>query len=175
MKIDIRKLEDKQAIYTVLAAVCRSLDRCDIAGLVATMRPDATNVDLEISGRDAISAAMIAKVVEESDVSTHFLSNVLIDIDGDRANVEAYLSSYLVTLGGENCTVRTRSGRYLDQLQREGTGWLISSHSSIVDWATCAEYRTVDRSRWQSGSRSISDPSYDILPIVCSYQEHDGK
>ena len=72
--------------------------------------------------------------IEKSGHSWHSISNVAIELNGDRAQVE----SYGLTAGGEieNNSIKDINiyfGRYHDEFTRTSNGWKISKRLYILD------------------------------------------
>jgi hypothetical protein len=57
--------------------------------------------------------------------SHHQMSNVSIEVEGDRAASETYVTATLIRPEGDDYVVRSVYGRYIDRLSRRGGRWAI--------------------------------------------------
>ena len=92
------------------------------------------------NGREEIAAALTG--LERYDVTTHFLGQHMVELDGDRATGETYcLAHHLSTTDDGGTHDRVLSIRYLDDFEREGDGWVLRRRRLAVDWS---DERTID-------------------------------
>ena len=103
----------KQAITDVLYRYCHAVDRIDPDLGSGIWHPDGVAHYEDIF--EGTGAGLVAFVFEQhrkADATSHQLANVLIDVDvdGDRATSESYVTACIRT-GGHDITVR---GRYSD-------------------------------------------------------------
>ncbi len=122
-------------IQAVLARYARGLDvrdftlvgRCFAAGATAEYGGQ------RLSGVAAIVAYV--RAVERFRATTHVITNVVADIDGDRASVRSQAVAYLVSSDSEPDAVRMRGIRYDDQFARVDGTWLITERIHRADWS----------------------------------------
>ncbi len=94
---------------------------------------------------------------------SHQISNILIDLDGNKATSEAYVTVALWTLADEQGqqTEIIGRGRYLDHWEKRDGIWAISVRTHVLDMQTIHELNkgyVNDASR-----RSVEDASYATL------------
>jgi ketosteroid isomerase-like protein len=119
----VRRLEDAEAIRTLDAVYCRLLDDGDWPGLVALFTPDGTFDGLAaVTGRDALLAFFGGLADAGLTTFWHHVSNLEIDVDGDRATVRSLLWQPCVVDG----VPHVAAGRYADRLVRTPEGWRYS-------------------------------------------------
>jgi ketosteroid isomerase-like protein len=119
----VRRLEDAEAIRTLDAVYCRLLDDGDWPGLVALFTPDGTFDGLAaVTGRDALLAFFGGLADAGLTTFWHHVSNLEIDVDGDRATVRSMLWQPCVVDG----VPHVAAGRYADRLVRTDDGWRYS-------------------------------------------------
>jgi ketosteroid isomerase-like protein len=126
---------DEIAIHAVLARYARGLDICDFEMVAGCF---ATDVVAEYGGQplEGVSAVLeYVRAVERFSATTHVMTNVVIEIDGDRAIVASQAIAYLVSAGAENGTLVIRGIRYDDELARRAGGWVITRRRHRADWA----------------------------------------
>lgn len=130
-------LEERQQIEDVLIAYTFALDGRDWAALEQCFTPDATTYYGELGGSNADRDEIVAtcrQALEPIDATQHLVSNIAIEIDGDRATSVCYLNALHATKdtpGGDVCTVY---GTYRDKLLRTDAGWRISHRELEIGW-----------------------------------------
>lgn len=171
-------LEAKQAITESLYRYCRSMDRIDAELGYAVWHPDGTALYSGIyqgSGRGFID--WVCEVHRGMEFTTHQITNILIEVDGDTAASEAYVTVRLRTAdNGEGRFNIMNTGRYLDQWSRRDGRWAIDHRQYITDlsWTNPAPDSTVAE---DPGTVDLpegvpildprpdrGDPSYSVLP-----------
>jgi hypothetical protein len=118
-------LQDRNEITEVLAGLARWLDdkRWDHADEVLTPGVRVTTPGGVAEGRDA---AVAQARRNHDDVTQHLFTNVVVDLDGDRADVGA---EALVVLGE-----RRLGSRYALGLVRTPAGWRIDALTVTPTW-----------------------------------------
>lgn len=135
----IAELLAKQDIYEVLARYLRACDRGDVEGARRCYLPDATEDHGGVfSGSatdylDSVSAAL----AHPRAVSTHAMTNVLIDVDpaGRSARAESYVLAFARARrhdGGIGDSLT--AARLIDDLRNEGGRWGIAHRTLRFDW-----------------------------------------
>lgn len=129
----VQELADKIAIRDVLSRYCRGLDRMDrdMARSVFTERASARYYGIyEGSGHGFVDWVWDAHAA--MDRHSHQISNALIEVCGDTAVSESYVTVVLWTRPPEQTELTVR-GRYLDRWTREDGQWRIREREHIVD------------------------------------------
>ena len=93
---------------------------------------------------------------------SHQITNVYIDIDGDTAGSEAYVTVALrqeTDAGAVDAIVR---GRYIDRWSRRDGRWAIDHRVYLNDLATAIPV-PADEAGSLQGARDRTDPSYGVL------------
>jgi hypothetical protein len=65
----------------------------------------------------------------------HFISNTMIDLDGDEAHVESYYT-FVGTEADPGAPLTVFGGRYLDRFERREGHWGIVVRLCLVEWCT---------------------------------------
>ncbi len=160
---DLRQLLDKQAIHEVVLRYCRGIDRCDREMVRDCYWPDATDEHGSFVGsRDEYVTWVFDRMLPRYAMTMHFIGNVLIDLDGDRAKCEAYGMAMHRT-GSDKPEHNLRTGfRYVDDFARRDDQWRIARRVCALEWTL-----QVDPSRWwdapethRRGTRDRTDPLY---------------
>ena len=159
---DVQDLIDRQAITDLLYRYCRAVDRLDVP-LGRSIWHDDARADYGDFYRGA-GADVIDRICAAHRALTahsHQVTNVLIDLDGDRAGSESYCiaAARSVADGVEQEMVMWT--RYVDRWERRGGRWGLVHRSAIRDFD---EVRTVTpMSRDERSRRDRGDPSYAVL------------
>ena len=159
----VRELADRQAITDQIYRYCRSMDRIDHDLGYSVFHDDAT-VDygeevFQGSGRGFIDhvCAQHARTL----IHLHQVTNILIELDGDRAASESYVFSDLRVGAEEQPKQITTWGRYLDQWSRREGRWAIDRRIAIRDFSEIRDVTLMPLPK--RSSRDKTDPSYAIL------------
>jgi hypothetical protein len=133
-----QKLEEllaKQEITEVIYRYCRAMDRIDRGLAMGVWHPDGTACYEDVfDGTGAEFVDFVCKLHEERFVShSHQVTNILIEVDGDRAASESYLTVVLRTRPeDEHGEVQAR-GRYVDRWSRRDGRWAIDHRVYVHD------------------------------------------
>ncbi|MFC4595490.1 nuclear transport factor 2 family protein [Sphingobium tyrosinilyticum] len=184
---DIAQLLDRQQITDFIHRYCRAADRLDV-DLIKTTFWEYGAFDGGPSEGPVLDiiAAFFENVVRHMwPTSHHAVSNILIELDGNQAFVETYLTalhlshpqhdSRAALLGEENALDAgfkgddvaefIFGGRYIDLFQRRGGEWRIFRRKIVPDWNRVGLYSGIttggqyDLLRHRS-SRDRHDPAY---------------
>jgi len=160
----IQMLIDKAEIRDVLSRYCRGLDRMDKEMAYGVWHPGATafyDGIYEGTGRGFIDWVWQAHAA--MDRHSHQITNVLIEVHGDRATSEAYVTVVLWTLPDEYGRQKelVGRGRYLDRFARKNGRWAIEHRTHLLDMSS--EY-DLDRAEVSEGaSRDATDLSFEFF------------
>ncbi|MBA6413725.1 nuclear transport factor 2 family protein [Parahaliea sp. F7430] len=157
-------LADEAAIRQVLARYCRGLDRMDKAMAYAVWHEGGTANYYDIfqgSGRGFVDWVWEAHA--EMERHSHQIAQSVIDLDGDTACSETYVTVALWTNPdeqGEQQEIIGR-GRYLDMWSRREGRWAIDHREHVLDMQTVQPLRRGYVS--DVSQRDSTDPSYKVL------------
>jgi uncharacterized protein (TIGR02246 family) len=142
MPIDLQHVADHMALRELVATYAHGVDRRDAHGVaalftedgrLASYHGDAVTPVNDRRGRDQIAAAM--ETMDRYLVTTHFLGQQNVVIDGDRATGETYcLAHHLYHEADDDWVNRVISIRYLDAYVRAGDNWLFFERRIVADW-----------------------------------------
>ena len=136
IEADLQLAAEQLAIREVLDNYCRAMDRMD-KPLAQTVFDAASRVNYhgmyEGSGNGFIDWVWESHAA--LDRHSHQITNVLIEVDGDSAVSEAYITVALWTLAdadGKQQEIIGR-GRYLDRWRKLSGRWTISEREFVMD------------------------------------------
>jgi len=168
----------KQAITEVINRYCRGMDRMDRELTLSCWHPGGTDDHAPLYSGSAEGFVKWLWPVHAAMVSTrHVVSNILIDVDGDKAVSESYWTVTLRTTGPKGLVDIVGGGRYLDRLECIGGGWAFRHRQSVHDWdrvdpvgGTMSDSSAValippnnPEAPISSSARDRTDPSYRYL------------
>ncbi len=141
------ELADREAIRDCLCRYARAIDRLDADLLRSAYWPDAIDTHLMFTGTIEEFIAWAFPMMRTMDRNVHMLGNILIRMDGAKAEVESYF--YGIQRAANAGVVRDTlaAGRYLDRFERRGSEWRIAARLVMTDWFR--EYP--DSADWTAG------------------------
>lgn len=132
---NLRELADKEAIRVLLARYCHLHAAHDFAGVVALFAEDGCfeNIAGTAHGRSGILAVYesLNPPAGSHLERKHFTTDVLIDLQGDRAQAE---SQFLLVRQHAGGLIAAAAGRYQDALTRGADGWQFMKRKVHVDF-----------------------------------------
>jgi hypothetical protein len=154
---------DRQAISDQIYRYCRAMDRIDAELGYSVWHEDGTaDYGPEVfqgSGRGFID--FVCAQHRKTLTHVHQVTNIIIELDGERAGSESYVVSDLRAGGGDQVKQITTWGRYIDKWSKRDGRWAIDARIAIRDFA---EVRDVTPAPLpERGARDASDPSYAVL------------
>ncbi len=160
----LQELIDKQAIREVLSRYCRALDRMDKNMAYAVWHEQGTAHYLDLyegSGRGFVDWVWEAHAAMER--HSHQINNLLITINGDKAQSEAYVTVALWTCKdqqGQQQEIIARS-RYLDQWSYQQGRWAIDQRTHVLDMQTT--HPLIRGEVNNQSTRDRNDASYQLF------------
>ena len=123
---DIERLLDERDIERALITLARAMDDRDWEAMSQILSADA--VGEFGTGRLAGCAAIIEMIqgfLNNCGITQHFIGNVLVDVEGDRASSRAYVRDLHLSRNNPELTFHTL-GDYHDRWERrDGRWWLV--------------------------------------------------
>ena len=159
-----QEVADRLEITEQIYRYCRSVDRLDVALGHAVFHPDSY-ADFSLykgSGRGWID--YICEEHRKFLHHSHQVTNIVIDLAGDRAGSEAYVTATLRFHDGERLMQRQFWARYVDAWSRRDGQWAVDRRECVIDFDALSEVTPIgahERSR-----RDAADPSYAVLQPV---------
>jgi hypothetical protein len=159
----VQALIDKQAITEAIYTYCRSVDRIDVP-LGRSIWHDDAFADYGAGyyqgpGKDVID--LICKQHEGLLGHSHQITNILIDLDGNRAGSEAYATCTMrFTRDGREMHMNIRN-RYVDNWERRAGRWGLVRREVVFDHDEIREVTTMGRPL--NNTRDRADPSYAAI------------
>ena len=133
--MSLADLEDRLAINDLFVRYTMALDRGDVETIVDCFTPDGS-LDSPAVGRHAGHAAIrafaerFARFHERGAQLRHVISNLAVEIDGDRARATCYLLNVLTRNGNSELLA---PGRYECELVKSAGAWRFERRVVILD------------------------------------------
>lgn len=159
-------LLDKQDIYEVLMRYCRAIDRCDEELLRTVYHHDGWDDHGTFNGKASDFIPWVIKGLHTEHLkTTHALTNIFIEVDGEVAHAESYVNSFHLTERDGAEYEWIFAGRYVDRFEKRDGVWKIANRLTVFDWESL---RPVADEKWlppdafpNKGLRSRDDPVYN--------------
>ena len=162
MNETMNDLADRLAIMDKIYRYCRSVDRLDVA-LGHTVFHEDSHADFG-PGYVGSGRGWIDYICEEHRKflhHSHQVTNVIIEIDGDRAGSESYVFATLQSRVGDRTVKHQFWARYVDAWSKRDGDWAIDRRECVIDFddgGTVSPIQSYERAR-----RDTDDPSYEVL------------
>ncbi len=155
--------DDRQAITDLNYRYCRAMDRIDHELGYSIWHADGSadyGADVfQGSGRDFIDH--VCKQHASLLTHSHQVTNIIIELDGDKAGSEAYVTATLRMMRGDKLVQMTVLSRYIDIWSKRDGRWGIDKRVTIMDMDEIREVTPMKQH--DRGKRDRSDPSYAAL------------
>jgi len=126
-----RTLADRAAIADLLHAYCRALDEMDLGAIPALFTEDCVvSYGPRLESRGATQLAADLSRLWRWRRTSHHLSNIVVRVDGDRAEAESYVLAWHEAPDGRTATL---FGQYRDRLLRTAEGWRIAARRQVMN------------------------------------------
>ena len=164
----MQQVADRQAIKEQLYRYCRAMDRIDHELGYSVWHDDGT-ADygarvFQGSGRDFIDH--VCKQHSHMINHSHQVTNIIIELNGDKAASEAYVTATLRMERGGKLMQITVLSRYLDRWSKRDGRWGIDHRETLMDMDEVREVNPMGGDdRWR---RDPTDPSYQLLDSIGS-------
>ena len=158
----LRAVADRQEITELLYRYCRAVDRIDPAFGYPLFHEDAVADYGDVyqgDGRGAID--FICNQHKHTLGTSHQVTNVIIQLDGDRAASEAYATAHIRVKRDDQLLQMTVLTRYLDVWSRRGGRWGVDKRVTVMDFDDIAPVTPIRSASGMTQDRN--DPSYSVL------------
>ena len=162
MQPDISSLIDRQQIHDLLMNYCRGIDRMDQALVRSCYHEDAIDEHGSFAGSVDEFMVWCWRLLSRYTMTMHYISNMLVEIDGNRAQSECYGTA--VHRGDQRYPERNLvvGFRFVDVLEKRSGQWRILRRVATTEWVSLQSGET----QWpipetmRQGQRDDSDIIY---------------
>lgn len=133
---ELRRMADENAIREVIHRYCRAIDRRQFNDLRSCYHPEGTDHHGDFYGGVDAFIAYVEERLPAFESSMHFVGNLHIEVDGDRARSEAYTLALarLPATGDLPERDNTVALRYVDDFRRVDGRWAILHRKCVYEW-----------------------------------------
>lgn len=158
-------------IEEVLFTYARGNDRNDIPMIQSCFWPDSTHKHGGFSGTSHDFIAFASKILDKLKLSAHFITNVSIRVNGDRAFSECYYFAHhrRANKDGTGEEDAFFEGRYLDFHERRDNVWKISRRRGLSDLSLVIP-ATTPYADWPAGQHSLRDKGDDYYRMLAEFE-----
>jgi len=132
----LQDLLDRAEIRRIVDKYMSALDRRDYAGIAACFTKDA-DIQYDLKPwrfKGGKELADQARLIEQFTATTHAVSNIDIEIDGDTARLHMQGMATLLSGRHDSGRILVRGIHYEDSLVRSESGWLIARRIHKPTW-----------------------------------------
>lgn len=155
------------AIPQLIYRYARALDRLDAGLLDRVFAADAIiELGTMFTGSPVEFIPVMHGFMKSMAATRHEVSNILIEVTGDHAGVESYVTAWHRIDGDSGTQELIVRARYLSKAARIGGVWRLVRHGEVADWGAL---NPADASWFDSnaelpqGRRDRTDASYAVL------------
>jgi hypothetical protein len=165
-------VESKLAVTDLIHAVAYANDRRDMARLLDCYWPDATSKHGAYEGPTAGFYEYARPIIEGCKHAAHHISNVVAEVDGDRAMAQSYYFAHhrRAAQAGDGEEDAFFEGRYVDLLERRDGVWKIIHRRGLADHSAVMP-ATVLYAQWPAGRHSLPWPDDDAYRIAAAFRD----
>ncbi len=157
------EMADRSAIGDVIHRYCRGIDRLDLELVRSCYHPDAIDEHGSFVGDVDDYLRWVSGLLEKYVFTFHSVSNLLVELAGDRARCETYGIAHHRGQPDDPPHRHLITGfRYVDRFECREGDWRIAHRIALTEWA-----RVDAQEHWwgvpdhlRSGRRDFSDPVY---------------
>jgi len=169
----LQQVKDQQDITQLLYRNVRSIDRLDAELMKSTYWPDAVQDHqdpinpIDYSGNAWEFCDYAVSELAKVERTHHRLSNISIELNGDKAYAEAYVWAYHYFKTPDGNKEGILLGRYQNKLEKRNGEWKISYRLTIFDANQSLDATDTWGSDFRNmGKRFPDDQSYEIQKSV---------
>jgi hypothetical protein len=166
------ELLSRARISEVLMAYARGNDRVDEALLRSCFWPESTHKHGRFEGKSSDFIGFAMKIITGLKFTAHHISNVSIQMTGDRALSECYYLAHhrrdRKEGGGEEDA--WFEGRYLDDFERRDGVWKIIRRRGLADYSPPATPAATAYADWPAGQHSLRYPDDDYYKMLGAFK-----
>ena len=158
----LTQVADRQAITDQIYRYCRAMDRIDHELGYSIWHENGTadyGHNFQGSGREFIDhvCAQHAGLQQHS----HQMSNIVIELDGDKAGSESYVTATLRMVRDGKTLQMAVLSRYIDTWSKRDGRWALDHRQAIMEMDEMREVTPMKAH--DTARRDRTDPSYTVL------------
>jgi SnoaL-like domain len=160
--MSLDELQARQAITDHIYRYCRSVDRLDVPlGHSIWHEDGVADYGGYYQGAGKGVIGLICQNHSGLLHHSHQISNILIELHGDKAGSESYCTASLRLQRGDKVVHMMVWSRYVDSWSRRDGRWGLDKRIAIRDFDEVREVTVMEHH--EVGKRDHTDPSYGVL------------
>jgi ketosteroid isomerase-like protein len=126
----------EQQIRNLLLTYCRAIDRRDFDTVLNCYHPDARDDHGAFRGSPVEFTEFCRSWLPQFERTMHFVGNLLVTVEGNRAQSETYTIAFhrIAEREGRPARDHVVALRYVDRLERRAQEWRISDRTCVFEW-----------------------------------------
>ena len=170
--LDLDKLMSRWSIEEILLDYARGMDRSDEALALSCFWPESTHKHGGFDGKSTAFIGFAAKIIAQLKLAAHHISNISVEVDGDRALTECYYHAYHVrdAKDGSGDEIAMFYGRYIDLFERRDGVWKIIRRRGLSDLTPAATPAVVPYSQWPEGTHSLHNTNDEYYTMRAAFR-----
>ncbi len=166
------QLAARSDIADVLNRYARGWDRLDEEALRSCFWEDADHHHGGFQGKSHAFITRAFPMVQKVKGTQHAITNIMIELDGDRALSECYFNAYhrRMTKDGTHEEDYFSRGRYIDRLERRGGIWRIAMRRGLNDYERVMVQSDVMYANAPAGSTGQRKPDDDFYRLQAEFR-----
>ena len=131
----VEELFDREEIYDILVNYARGADRADVDQIAAAYHDDAIeDHGGTFHGPASEYVALISKVLPTAPRMSHIVTNMNIELDGEKAYTECYFLTFSRRDQIDDPFDSLTMARVIDRFERRDGAWKIAHRRLAWDW-----------------------------------------
>jgi SnoaL-like domain len=172
LRARVEVLEAKSEIALVLFNYARACDRADRAMMRDCFWPESAHKHGKYEGPSSGFLDYAFAIIEGMKFAAHHISNVAIEVRGDRAFSECYyLAHHRRVAEGAGEIDEFYEGRYLDFHERRDGVWKIIRRRGQSDFISQSIPANIPFANWPAGAHSEHGPSDEYYSMRKAFLE----
>lgn len=165
-------LQSRAEIEEVLLAYVRGNDRADEALIRSCFWPESAHKHGRFEGTSSDFVTFAMKIISSVKHTTHQLTNISIQVDGDRALTESYYWAHhrRDRKDGQGEEDAFFQGRYLDLFERRSGVWKIIRRRGYSDFSPPPIPAATPFAAWPAGQHSGRYPDDDYYKMLAEFR-----
>ncbi len=164
----LEELADREAIRECLYRYARGVDRLDADMVLSAYWPECVDKHLDFTGNAQEFVDWSFPLMRNMDQTMHHITNVLTNIRGNSADVEAYFYGiHRVNIPEVGKIDVIGAGRYIDKFEKRGDEWRVIQREVVTDWFR----QYPDSADWSQGMLGMMIEPGGRRPDDASYRD----
>ena len=132
--LDMEFIQTEATLKNLIYLFARSIDRVDEELMRELFWPEATDDHGLFTGTAEDYVAWVIPLLKSMNGTQHTISNILVEVEGDKASAETYFVAYHQIGEGDEAIDMIAAGRYFDKFEKRGDEWKFSHRKAVYDW-----------------------------------------